>query len=94
MYANLQEMLQAAQQQPPKIIAIAVAEDEDVLQAAKLAEDAGLARFLLVGDAEKITAMQKKSAFPLLIRWCLLLLMKRPCKLPWVLSGREKPTCL
>ena len=60
MYTNLQEMLQAAQQQSPKIIAIAVAEDEDVLQAAKLAEDAGLARFILVGDAEKITSLQKK----------------------------------
>jgi len=50
---NLKEMVNRAKEIGTKKIAVAVAEDEEVLAALKQASDEGLARGILTGDEKK-----------------------------------------
>ncbi|MDD4169534.1 MAG: phosphate butyryltransferase [Desulfotomaculaceae bacterium] len=49
------DILEAAKKCPPKKVAIAVAQDDQVLEAARDCQESGIAKAVLVGDAEKIT---------------------------------------
>jgi phosphate butyryltransferase len=57
MFRNLDNLLDAARGAGPVDIAIAVAQDEDVIEAIKKAEEMGLARGIFVGDRQKILAL-------------------------------------
>lgn len=61
MYKSYEEIINKAKTNGPVKIAVAVAQDEDVLGAVKLAEEEGLAQAILVGDAELIEPMVKKT---------------------------------
>ncbi|MDP3487091.1 MAG: phosphate butyryltransferase [Bacillota bacterium] len=63
MLKNFSEVLAAAKQGPRRKIAVAVAEDVDVLSAIKDAQEAGIAEAILVGDADKIRAIAKEIDF-------------------------------
>jgi len=54
MFRNLEELLAAARRAGPVEVAIAAAQDEDVIEAIKKAEEIGLARGIFVGDPQKI----------------------------------------
>ena len=54
---NFQELIEAARALGPVDIAVAAADDPDVLEALKQAEEMDLARGLLVGDGEKVRAV-------------------------------------
>lgn len=56
------ELIEAAKECPSKTVAVAVAEDPEVLEAAKACRDNGIANVILVGDAEKIEkiALERK----------------------------------
>lgn len=54
-----------AAQLGPKTIAVACAQDDDVLKALKTAHEAGMARGYLVGDAAEITALADEVGLPL-----------------------------
>jgi len=60
MFKNFSELLEAAKLGPRRKIAVAVAQDTEVLSAIKDAQDAGIAEAILVGDAEKIAALAKE----------------------------------
>lgn len=60
MYSNFQAILDKAKSSPRKTISVAAAADRDVLEAVKLAEEAGLTRAILVGDAGKIKPLMKE----------------------------------
>jgi len=60
MLQNFNEVVDKAKKLGKVTISVAVAQDEDVLLALKAAEDAGLARAILVGDAEKIKPLVAK----------------------------------
>lgn len=63
MLKNFSEVLAAAKQGPRRKIAVAVAQDADVLSAIKDAQEAGIAEAILVGDAEKISSIAKEISF-------------------------------
>ncbi|HBT48597.1 MAG TPA: phosphate butyryltransferase, partial [Caldanaerobacter subterraneus] len=48
------ELYEHVKNLPPKVIAVAQAADEDVLEAIKEAHEKGIVRAILVGDKEKI----------------------------------------
>lgn len=48
------DILEAAKKCPPKKVAIAVAQDDQVLEAARDCQESGIAKAVLVGDAEEI----------------------------------------
>ncbi len=54
MYRNFSELIEKAKALEPKTISVAAAEDADVVEAVRLAHEAGLARAILVGDAKRI----------------------------------------
>jgi phosphate butyryltransferase len=54
MFRNLEELLAAARRAGPVEVAIAAAQDEDVIEAIKKAEEIGLANGIFVGDPQKI----------------------------------------
>lgn len=56
MFKTFQEMVTKAKQTAPKAVAVAVAEDTEVLRAVKRAEEDGLIKPILVGDSSKIKA--------------------------------------
>jgi phosphate butyryltransferase len=62
--ANFQEVLTRARNAGERVVSVAVAQDKDVLQALKLAQDAGLALPLLVGDAEAIRPLMAEVGLP------------------------------
>lgn len=64
MLANFQEVLTRARNAGERVVSVAVAQDKDVLQALKLAQDAGLALPLLVGDAEAIRPLMAEVGLP------------------------------
>lgn len=57
MFRNLGEIVEAARTQGPVPIAIAAAQDGDVIEAMKRAEEIGLAKGIFVGDPRKISAL-------------------------------------
>jgi len=57
MFSNLAELLDAARRAGPVEVAIAAAQDEDVIEAIKKAQEIGLARGIFVGDPQKIRAL-------------------------------------
>lgn len=54
MFKTFQEMLTEAKKTAPKAVAVAVAEDTEVLRAVKKAEEDGLIYPILIGDSQKI----------------------------------------
>lgn len=64
MLANFQAVMDRAKQAGERVISVAVAQDRDVLQALKLAQEAGLALPLLVGDAEAIRPLMAEVGLP------------------------------
>lgn len=64
MYCNYQQVLEAAKARGPAVISVAAAQDAEVLEAVKLAYDAGLAKAILVGDAELIKPMAETAGLP------------------------------
>ncbi|KAF0197396.1 MAG: ptb [Bacillota bacterium] len=63
MLKNFSEVLAAAKQGPRRTIAVAVAQDADVLSAIKDAQEAGIAEAILVGDAVKIRSIAEEVGF-------------------------------
>ena len=63
MLKSFSEVLAAAKQGPRRTIAVAVAQDADVLAAIKDAQEAGIAKAILVGDADKIRSIAKEIGF-------------------------------
>lgn len=57
MYCNYNEIVDEVKIRGPVTISVAVAQDKDVLLAIKMAQDAGIAQAILVGDADLITPM-------------------------------------
>jgi len=57
MIRNLSQVLEAVRAFKPKLVAVAVAQDDAVLEAVKGAKERGVADFLLVGDSAKIKAV-------------------------------------
>jgi len=63
---NIQQIQEKVlQQASKKTIAVAVAEDEDVLEALQQVKNAGLADLILIGDKEKINKVAEKIGFDL-----------------------------
>ncbi|MDR3565348.1 MAG: phosphate butyryltransferase [Negativicutes bacterium] len=60
MMKNFAQILDAVRGLPPKRVAVAVAQDDAVLEAVKGAKERGVADFILVGDAAKIEAVANK----------------------------------
>ncbi len=54
MFRTLEELVEAARGQGPMQIAIAAAQDPDVIEAIKLSQELGLAKGIFVGDPQKI----------------------------------------
>lgn len=59
MIKSFDEILKAAKERGPKIIAVAVAQDIEVLSAVKVAKDLGIADAILVGDKDEIAEAAK-----------------------------------
>lgn len=57
---NFAEMLKAAQRCPKKTVAIAVAQDPEVLEAARSCQENGIANAILVGDAYEIDRIARE----------------------------------
>lgn len=57
MGRNFKELLELAKKKGPKILAVAVAQDHEVLMAVKMAVDSNIIIPILVGDSEKIKAI-------------------------------------
>jgi phosphate butyryltransferase len=62
---NFMEVLQAASKAGPKILSVAVAQDEDVLEAVKAAVENGIVQPILVGEKNKIIQIAEKIDFSL-----------------------------
>jgi len=54
MFRNYREVIEKAEHLGPVRMSVAVAQDRDVLEAVKMAEDAGIVRAILVGDEKAI----------------------------------------
>ncbi len=65
MAKSFKDLLELAKEKGPKKIAVAVAEDEDVLKAIKVAVEFGIVEPILVGDKEKIQDIAKNINFSL-----------------------------
>lgn len=65
MAKNFESLFKLAQEKGPKKMAVAVAQDEDVLGAIKLAYEKGIVEPILVGDKEIIEKLAKDLSFDL-----------------------------
>jgi phosphate butyryltransferase len=63
LYHSFDEILEKVKGRKSLTISVAVAQDKDVLEAIKLAMDAGLANAILVGDKREITEMLEEIGF-------------------------------
>lgn len=63
MFRNLGELVNAARAQGPASIAIAAAQDGDVIEAIKKAEEMGLAKGIFVGDPRKIGPLAEAAGY-------------------------------
>jgi phosphate butyryltransferase len=57
LFKTFEDVLEKVKGREPLTISVAVAQDKDVLEAIKLAEDAGLAKAILVGNKAEIVPM-------------------------------------
>lgn len=57
---NFTELLDTVKKRPPASVAVAAAEDEELLKAIKIAEDMGVIKPILIGDESKIKVMAKR----------------------------------
>lgn len=62
MIRTFEEIIKVAKEKGPKIIAVAVAQDSDVLNAVNYAKDMGIANAILVGDKNEIEKAANASA--------------------------------
>lgn len=62
---NFKEVLQAASKAGPKILSVAVAQDEDVLEAVKAAVENGIVQPILVGEKNRIIQIAEEINFSL-----------------------------
>ncbi|MEA4848373.1 MAG: phosphate butyryltransferase [Clostridiaceae bacterium] len=60
MIKNFKEMIEAAKAKGPKTLAVAVAQDADVLSAVNAAKKLGIAEAILIGDKEGIVKASEK----------------------------------
>ena len=60
MSKNFDDLLSKLKEVQTKKVAVAVAQDEPVLEAVKEAKDKGIAEAILVGDKEEIALIAKK----------------------------------
>jgi phosphate butyryltransferase len=65
MITNFSELLKAAKHGPSRKIAVAAAEDSEVISAIKDAYEAGIAHAILVGDKVKIAELAQNQGFDL-----------------------------
>lgn len=65
MSKSFKDLLELAKEKGPKVISVAVAEDEDVLQAIKAAVDCKIVEAILVGEKSKIEEIAKRIDFNL-----------------------------
>lgn len=65
MSKSFKDLLDLAKEKGPKVISVAVAEDEDVLQAIKAAVDCKIVEAILVGEKSKIEEIAKRIDFNL-----------------------------
>lgn len=65
MAKSFKALLDLAKERGPKIVAVAVAQDKEVLSAVKKATDIGIAKPILVGDKDKIQNISKEIDFDL-----------------------------
>ena len=65
MSKSFTDLLDLAKEKGPKVISVAVAEDEDVLQAIKAAVDCKIVEAILVGEKSKIEEIAKRIDFNL-----------------------------
>ncbi len=65
MSKSFKDLLELAREKGPKKIAVAVAEDKEVLQAIKAAIECGIVEAILVGEREKIEEIAKTIDFAL-----------------------------
>lgn len=65
MIKNFDELLKIAVEKGPKTVAVACAQDDDVLKAIKAAYEKGIVKGILVGDATKIKAIAAEIALDL-----------------------------
>jgi len=61
MIRNLHELVEAVKVKEPKTIAVAAAEDQDVIEILKQTTDMGLSKFILVGNASKIRNLMSEN---------------------------------
>lgn len=64
MYCNFHQIIERVKSRGPVNLSVAVAQDKEVLTAIKLAQDAGIARPLLVGDIHLIGPMLAEVGLP------------------------------
>jgi phosphate butyryltransferase len=57
LYCNYSQIVEKIKSRGQVVISVAVAQDKEVLAAIKLAQDAGIAKAILVGDAQLITPL-------------------------------------
>jgi phosphate butyryltransferase len=62
---NFEDVIKIAKERGPRTIAVACAQDSDVLKAVENARQNGIVAAILVGDAEKITAICKEESIDL-----------------------------
>ena len=60
MIKNFEEVIKIAKERGPRVIAVACAQDRDVLKAVENARKSGIVTAIFVGDKEKITAICKE----------------------------------
>ncbi|ABR50383.1 Phosphate butyryltransferase [Alkaliphilus metalliredigens QYMF] len=65
MIRNFEQVMKVARERGPKIVAVACAQDIDVLMAVNEAKKSGIADAILVGDEEKIQAIAKDNKIDL-----------------------------
>ncbi len=65
MIRNFDDLMALAKTKEPRVLSVAVAEDEEVLHAVKIATDEGIVKPILVGDEKKIRAITDRMGWAL-----------------------------
>lgn len=65
MIKSFDELLSVARERGPKVVSVACAQDEDVLQAVKVAKEEGIVNAILVGNEAEIKTIATSIAFDL-----------------------------
>lgn len=64
MIKRIKDVEQYLDRANPKVIGVAAAEDQDIMELVTELKKRGIARFVLIGDSEKITAHLEKNRIP------------------------------